>query len=970
MASTNYGAALRQMDRLFVEGTVAGLSDAQLLERFLARRDESAFGALVERHGPLVLAICRARARDRADAEDAFQATFLLLARKGNSLRDRAALGVWLHRVARRVASQANADAGRRRRQETRAGLLKAERMAGSPSFPHDLAARLREEIDLLPDRYRLPLVVCHLEGLSHAEAARRLRWSERTLRRRLAEAREVLRSRLSGRGVAPPTVIDLVVPACEAPAPAPVPVPAVLVAATVAGMSAGRAAESSKAAVLAARVATSLSLARWTLTTASVLVAGAIAYLASGLASGVAARDAELPPRAAQPAPAAQRAAKSEESTIAFAGRVLDPDGEPFAGAALYLIDPPLGAGEGESRPKATSGPDGRFRFAIPRAEIEDADEDEGWDGVQVLATADGFGPDWHAAPRDGADGLSLRLVKDVPLTGRVFDLEGRPVAGARVVVRGVATAKGDDLSAYVATVADGTEDGNGRLLARRWSGRFPGQPEAVVTDADGRYRMGCFGGERLVEMGVEGPSIESLTLLAMTRVAKDVGGPGEKSLGSGSGRLHGAAFDLLVRPGRVITGIVRDKTTRRPIPGIRVGMLGIAAHSVTAEDGRFTVSGFGKAGEYQLFASSQQGQPYFVTCVLVPDVAGLTPIEADIDCVRGIPFRLRLVDEETGKPVAASVNYQLLHPNPASRDVPGYDPIGGFGAIGFAHRDADGTYVGAVLPGPGAITVRARGARYLPACVDPRAFFKVGPETPEGGFEGYGNRDTLVVASGRSQSAMPQSQYCAIVLTNPAADSGPLSFDVTLARDHERRVTVLDPDGRPLTGAVVTGADWKQTQSGPIEAATFTVTGLNPARVRRLTIRHDGRRLAGSLLLRGDEAEPSTVRLQPWATLSGRLVDAQGRPRAKVEMMDTDWADAKDDPARGWLTSRITTDRDGRFRIEALVPGQKYSASLINVKDGGEYGSVLRDVALKPGETLDLGDVRPTAKPDGDTP
>jgi DNA-directed RNA polymerase specialized sigma24 family protein len=98
MAGMQLGAALRHIHHLFAEGSLADLSDAQLLGRFLDGRDEAAFAALVERHGPLVLATCRAVVRDRDDAEDAFQATFLLLARKGLSLRDRAALGGWLFR--------------------------------------------------------------------------------------------------------------------------------------------------------------------------------------------------------------------------------------------------------------------------------------------------------------------------------------------------------------------------------------------------------------------------------------------------------------------------------------------------------------------------------------------------------------------------------------------------------------------------------------------------------------------------------------------------------------------------------------------------------------------------------------------------------------------------------------------------------------------------------------------------------
>ena len=122
MAIETLGAALRQLNRLFADGVVAGLSDAQLLERFLAQGDAAAFEALVGRHGPMVLSVCRAIVRDPHDAEDAFQATFLVLVKKGGTIRGRDALGGWLHRVAHRVAIQANAAAARRRTMERRGG--------------------------------------------------------------------------------------------------------------------------------------------------------------------------------------------------------------------------------------------------------------------------------------------------------------------------------------------------------------------------------------------------------------------------------------------------------------------------------------------------------------------------------------------------------------------------------------------------------------------------------------------------------------------------------------------------------------------------------------------------------------------------------------------------------------------------------------------------------------------------------
>jgi RNA polymerase sigma factor (sigma-70 family) len=191
-----------EMNCLFAEGTVTGLSDAQLLARFLAERDGVAFEALVRRHGPMVLSVCRAILRDPNDAEDAFQATFLVLVRKAASIRGRNGLGGWLHRVAYRVAIQANAAAARRRLRERQAGQTSPRISPTGAGHLDEFLPALHDEIARLPEKYRLAVVLCDLQGLPQAEAARQLRWSERALRYKLSEARERLKGRLTRRGL------------------------------------------------------------------------------------------------------------------------------------------------------------------------------------------------------------------------------------------------------------------------------------------------------------------------------------------------------------------------------------------------------------------------------------------------------------------------------------------------------------------------------------------------------------------------------------------------------------------------------------------------------------------------------------------------------------------------------------------------------------------------------------------------
>jgi RNA polymerase sigma factor (sigma-70 family) len=197
--------ALRCLRTLFNVGAAAGLTDGQLLEQFVARRGESAelaFAALVERHGPMVLRVCRSVLRDEHESQDAFQATFLVLAGLAGSLWVRDSLGPWLYRVARRAAVRAKRASDRRQAAEQRAAEL-AVRSAVDPG-PDDLGV-LYEEIDRLPGRYRVPIVLCDVEDHSHEEAARHLGWPVGTVKSRIARGRLRLKMRLTRRGLGVP---------------------------------------------------------------------------------------------------------------------------------------------------------------------------------------------------------------------------------------------------------------------------------------------------------------------------------------------------------------------------------------------------------------------------------------------------------------------------------------------------------------------------------------------------------------------------------------------------------------------------------------------------------------------------------------------------------------------------------------------------------------------------------------------
>ena len=180
------------------------MTDGELLERFVTARDEAAFEGLVRRHGPMVLGLCRRALRDDHEAEDAFQATFLVLVRNAQTIRKRDSIASWLYGVALRVTRKAQVGAKRQRALVHHGEAT----VAIGPETETDgdrleLRPILHDEVDRLPDKYRAPIVLCYFEGQSHEEAARQLDWPVGTVKGRLSRARGILQSRLVRRGLA-----------------------------------------------------------------------------------------------------------------------------------------------------------------------------------------------------------------------------------------------------------------------------------------------------------------------------------------------------------------------------------------------------------------------------------------------------------------------------------------------------------------------------------------------------------------------------------------------------------------------------------------------------------------------------------------------------------------------------------------------------------------------------------------------
>ena len=294
---TRLNSLIQALRRAALRREGSGLTDADLLDAFVARREEAAFEALLRRHGPMVWGVCRRILQNEADAEDAFQATFLVLVRKAGSITPRALVGNWLYGVAHNTALKAKAMNSKRRAKERQAA--ERPRPEAAPADRQQTQALLDEELSRLPDKYRAPIVLCHLEGRSRKEAARDLGVPEGTVAGRLARARAMLAGRLARRGVAlsAGALALLLSEASAEGAPAPLMISTAKAASLMAAGGAATAeVASAKVAALTEGVIQAMLLTKMKIVTAVLLAAALLCGAASVLISDTRAQYSAAP--------------------------------------------------------------------------------------------------------------------------------------------------------------------------------------------------------------------------------------------------------------------------------------------------------------------------------------------------------------------------------------------------------------------------------------------------------------------------------------------------------------------------------------------------------------------------------------------------------------------------------------------------------------------------------------------------
>ncbi|HEV8058232.1 MAG TPA: hypothetical protein VGP68_00035 [Gemmataceae bacterium] len=651
--------------------------------------------------------------------------------------------------------------------------------------------------------------------------------------------------------------------------------------------------------------------------------------------------QESSVLPKVSQTKPKAKPEAltvNAAQESVTCSGRVLDPDGKTFAGAKLYLDCP--GIKEEPRAARATSGTDGRFSFTFQRPAPDPSYRDASW--FQVIAVAAGFGPDWdYQSDQRDEKNLTMRLVKDIPVQGRIIDLEGKPVKGATLRIEHIDAYT--DNEAFLQTVRDREWP---LVESKVWSGPFPGQPQTLTTAADGRFSFTGVGQDRVVQFHLEGPGIQFAEVRSLVRQMTNPVQPRVQKYGPVITKVYGATFDHAVLPSRLIKGVIRDKKTGQPISRVGVRADGGIHRTQSDSEGRYELAGSPKNAQGYRVNFSSNGQLYFNTSILLHDSPGLDPIQGDLELVGGITAKGQVLHQVTGKPLAGvRVSYDPLYPNPYVRLLGSSE---GFAMPrSWADTGPDGSYSLVVLPGPGVLGFSTHSPKefFVPALVTTQQlerFFK--------DKENHGDEEMLWTQAGlNGHGVIGQEGYNQLLLINPAEKDESLTRDVALQPARPIIGKVVGPNGmRP--DKVMAFSLAPQIMSETLKDDTFMIEGLHPRRTRQLVFTDKTRKHGALISVSGATKEPLIVRLENCGSAVGRLLDPEGQPVANaIVRLDTD---ELSDSA----PARVKTDSAGRFRFNGLVPGQKHQARL-GLPYGGQY--LFKPFTLAAGENKDLGDV-----------
>jgi beta-lactamase regulating signal transducer with metallopeptidase domain len=660
--------------------------------------------------------------------------------------------------------------------------------------------------------------------------------------------------------------------------------------------------------------------------------------------------------------------AKSSDKARLRLAGKVLKPNGDPAIGATVVLEGflSQFAGGEAKWTLVAKFSADARGAF--------DRDFDGRWrpgdsGGVRLSAIMPGYGRSITVHPwTNELRSIVLRLAEDAPLRARVLNLEGRPIAGVRVEAVQVCPSKKEWIDRWLAEIPPhaifsgigGSTDEKGTQLKAvgQTAPYFPAvsmeldpvaELPSSVTDAEGKVEISGLGRERLVLLKIIGPGIAAAKLYALTHPTKPIEfnfdfRPNPKRVFS----IYGSEFDYIAAPGIVVTGVVRDDETKKPIAGAIVASDSLEGQrtssggnlsATTDAEGRYRLEGLSRNCRLTITVT-RPDSAYLESDLEVRSSRPFEPVRQDILLKRGLWAVGRAYNIKTGHPVAATLYYTPFRSNEFARKSRRSGTMGFLDDAPAGHTSDEGRFRIPILAGRGVIALRCASGDYVPAFGASKSRELSDRKTDIPTF------DTLV-----------PKWFDAVAEVDIKPDAAELRIDMPVDPGQDVVFKFVDHAGHRLSGVRVEGLIPRR--AGLTRTDTITIPATSPDETRIGWIKHkelDQTQHQEGGLCKFLHFKPTpgererTITLEPPAVLTGRLVSPAGEPLRDV-LIDCSYETGYNSIGQ---FPEARTDAQGRFRYEIPGGGPFQVASR-----SGSFFSLARDLTVQSGEQVDFGEV-----------
>ncbi|MFT3882839.1 MAG: sigma-70 family RNA polymerase sigma factor [Gemmatales bacterium] len=946
-------------------------TDQELLERFLQTHDQDAFADLVRRHELSVLKACRQVLRSAVDVDDAFQATFLVLIRRARQVRWQPSLRSWLVAVAHRIAVRLAMT------QKRIASALNSHDFSYDAASPltevswQEACAVLHEELNQMRDQFRLPLLLCYLQGYSRDEAAAQLGWSLGSVKAGLERGRQQLKARLERRGVTLSAgLFTMLASSQSTEAGALSPVAAAL-------------------ALLTGNVPTKVAALSRGTSLAGNLLASRLALVALilliGTAAGVTltwakcAQDSTLSPKITSIVAPNTASAVDQPDAITVTGVVLNPAGEPVSGATLTVVKPPARISRSSVKPQpaesgTTTDAQGRFQLTVNQPLFH------------LVAQKQGYGLDFVLVSAEKAkQPVKLQLGIEMPIQGTILDEHQKPVEGAKLGITNIrrfqpsvledaleqVLLKGDSyipysievdyLSIGFGSLVTATSDAQGRFILHGLPvgslSQFQYAEAGLVSKATTIALLPGFDAKGTTRHGLTALKLEEALLKRHAQPETETIEQTRQRYNqrANSREFEGASLKLGMQKGVSIEGTVRN-LKGEPVAGMTVFTGSHLGSATTDQQGHYRLDSVAPAPDYTVQAQSH-GKYLVAQSSAFHRESG--PIRIDLQVRPGAILRGKVIDGKTGKGVRSFVQVKPTPGNPLLNKP-------NVLLESSTSTEADGTFHLIAPPGDVIVTAspdaglkRTEPMPYLLARMLP---------SHQGLLQQHGEGNDV---SFQGSTKVYQLNYAYQLLELPT--EGETTVELTIARGPERTLHLIDPQGKPIESAIIAGLD-QNMQAFTVKGGTHQIVGLSATeRTRHLFIMDGERKLGAFFTVPKNGTEPLTVQLEPLASFSSRLVDSQNQPRALYAIgirpeLNTDRSQASVMLRQIQELSQlkdffptINTDQDGRFTLNNIIPNMNFRIYSIHPNGVAiPADSLSKTIQLKPGEKRKEGELK----------